>query len=268
MPLCFLQPPEKEPCQTSQTSLDEDQSADTPSPTTPSPVPLPRRLARPGMPAEEHQASVPVPLPRFAVSHKDPEEVGRRLADEVLESEKAESEASTKTSSSDSGIEDGKITPTMEEEKVLSKICFISRSLFKHFKMKFVLITTVNSPGGFRDTREWTVTPIWDDYRKTWHYDQPAHTKGPYIWGRDDWHQRLTHSKLESQHDSWVHSHPILCCFPGTTVSRYPERHNKQRNGRSSVDKKERGAGLAASQRKESQSELINGQHGIRQHVD
>uniref|UniRef100_A0A3B5LD10 non-specific serine/threonine protein kinase n=1 Tax=Xiphophorus couchianus TaxID=32473 RepID=A0A3B5LD10_9TELE len=110
----LIEPPEKEPCQTSQTSLDEDQSADTPSPTTPSP------------------------------------EVGRRLADEVLESEKAESEASTKTSSSDSGIEDGKITPTMEEEKVLSKIRFISRSLFKHFKMKFVL-TTVNSPGGMAD---------------------------------------------------------------------------------------------------------------------
>ncbi|PWA23141.1 hypothetical protein CCH79_00002453 [Gambusia affinis] len=113
----LIEPPEKEPCQTSQTSLDEDQSADTPSPTTPSPVPLPRRLTRPGMPAEEHQTSVPVPLPRFAISHKDPEEVGRRLADEALESDKAESEASTKTSSSDSGIEDGKITPTIEEEK-------------------------------------------------------------------------------------------------------------------------------------------------------
>ncbi|XP_007562116.1 serine/threonine-protein kinase 10 [Poecilia formosa] len=113
----LIEPPEKEPCQTSQTSLDEDQSADTPSPTTPSPVPLPRRLARPATTAEEHRAAVPVPLPRFAVSHKDPEEVGGRLADEVLESEKAESEASTKTSSSDSGIEDGKITPTMEEEK-------------------------------------------------------------------------------------------------------------------------------------------------------
>uniref|UniRef100_A0A3B5LAQ9 non-specific serine/threonine protein kinase n=1 Tax=Xiphophorus couchianus TaxID=32473 RepID=A0A3B5LAQ9_9TELE len=61
------------------------------------------------------------------------------------ESEKAESEASTKTSSSDSGIEDGKITPTMEEEKVLSKIRFISRSLFKHFKMKFVLTTIYKS---------------------------------------------------------------------------------------------------------------------------
>uniref|UniRef100_A0A3B3UF68 non-specific serine/threonine protein kinase n=1 Tax=Poecilia latipinna TaxID=48699 RepID=A0A3B3UF68_9TELE len=113
-------PPEKEPCQTSQTSLDEDQSADTPSSTTPSPVPLPRRLARPATTAEEHRAAVPVPLPRFAVSHKDPEEVGGRLADEVLESEKAESETSTKTSSSDSGIEDGKITPTMEEEKDFS----------------------------------------------------------------------------------------------------------------------------------------------------
>ncbi|KAM4726566.1 serine/threonine-protein kinase 10 isoform 2-T3 [Anableps anableps] len=116
----LIESPEKEPCQTSQTSLEEEQSADTPSPTTPSPVPLPRRLARPGTPAEERQASVmevPVPMPRHAVSQKDPEEVGGRLADEVLESEKAESEASTKTSSSDSGIEDGKNTPTMEEEK-------------------------------------------------------------------------------------------------------------------------------------------------------
>uniref|UniRef100_A0A4W6EMN5 non-specific serine/threonine protein kinase n=1 Tax=Lates calcarifer TaxID=8187 RepID=A0A4W6EMN5_LATCA len=50
-------------------------------------------------------------------------ELGDKLAEEViLESEKSESEASTKTSSSDSGIEDGKSTPTSEEEKVLFEI--------------------------------------------------------------------------------------------------------------------------------------------------
>lgn len=111
--------PGKEPCQTSQTSLEE-QSADTPSPTTTSPVPLPRRMARPPSAAEENQTpvmEVPVPLPRLNVSQTDPQELEGRLTDEVLESDKAEREASTKTSNSDSGIEDGKNTPTMEEEK-------------------------------------------------------------------------------------------------------------------------------------------------------
>jgi len=65
---------------------------------------------------------VPVPLPRQSVPPKDPEELGDKLADEVIhDSEKSESEASTKTSSSDSGIEDGKSTPT-SEEKVLVKV--------------------------------------------------------------------------------------------------------------------------------------------------
>uniref|UniRef100_A0A8D3EFD9 non-specific serine/threonine protein kinase n=1 Tax=Scophthalmus maximus TaxID=52904 RepID=A0A8D3EFD9_SCOMX len=82
--------PGKEPCQTSQTSLEGDQSLDTPSPTT------------------------------------DPKELGDKLADDVLlEAEKSESEASTKTSSSDSGIEDGKSTPTSVEEKVHLKSTFI-----------------------------------------------------------------------------------------------------------------------------------------------
>lgn len=50
----------------------------------------------------------------------DSEEVGDRLIDEgVLDVEKSESESSTKTFSSDSGIEDGKTTPTLEDEKVL-----------------------------------------------------------------------------------------------------------------------------------------------------
>lgn len=62
---------------------------------------------------------VPVPLPRQNVPSKDSEDLGDKLADEAtLESNKSESQASTKTSSSDSGIEDGKSTPTLEEEKV------------------------------------------------------------------------------------------------------------------------------------------------------
>ncbi|XP_071316635.1 serine/threonine-protein kinase 10 [Trachinotus anak] len=113
----------KEPCQTSQTSLEGDQSTDTPSPTTPSPttpVPLPRKGTEPDTPTEEQPDPimvVPVPLPRHNPPPKDPEELADKLAEEVvLESEKSESEASTKTSSSDSGIEDGKSTPTSEEK--------------------------------------------------------------------------------------------------------------------------------------------------------
>ncbi|XP_035522017.1 serine/threonine-protein kinase 10 [Morone saxatilis] len=116
--------PGKEPCQTSQTSLEGDQSLDTPSPTTPSPTtptPLPRKGPEPE--TEEQPGSivvVPVPLPRQNLPPKDPEELGVKLANEEVthESEKSESEGSTKTSSSDSGIEDGKSTPTSEEEKV------------------------------------------------------------------------------------------------------------------------------------------------------
>uniref|UniRef100_A0A3Q2TC91 non-specific serine/threonine protein kinase n=1 Tax=Fundulus heteroclitus TaxID=8078 RepID=A0A3Q2TC91_FUNHE len=109
--------------ETSQTSLEEDRSVDTPSPTmipARSPVPLPRKLAQPATPAEEQQGSVmevPVPTPRLNASQKDSEEVGDRLCDEVLESEKSESEASTKTSSSDSGIEDGKSTKTLKRTR-------------------------------------------------------------------------------------------------------------------------------------------------------
>uniref|UniRef100_A0AAQ6A6Q6 non-specific serine/threonine protein kinase n=1 Tax=Amphiprion ocellaris TaxID=80972 RepID=A0AAQ6A6Q6_AMPOC len=92
--------PGKEPCQTSQTSLEEDHSPDTPK-------------AEPDTPTEEQpnpNMVVPVPLPRQNIPPKDPEEMGEKL-----------SEASTKTSSSDSGIEDGKSTPTLEEEKSNTK---------------------------------------------------------------------------------------------------------------------------------------------------
>uniref|UniRef100_A0A8D0DEF9 non-specific serine/threonine protein kinase n=1 Tax=Sander lucioperca TaxID=283035 RepID=A0A8D0DEF9_SANLU len=60
--------------------------------------------------------------PFFFFSVIGPEGLDDKLADEVvLESEKSESEASTRTSSSDSGIEDGKSTPT-SEEKVLFEV--------------------------------------------------------------------------------------------------------------------------------------------------
>ncbi|XP_062288945.1 serine/threonine-protein kinase 10 [Scomber scombrus] len=113
--------PSKEPCQTSQTSLEGDQSLGTPSPTTPSPttpMPLPRKGAESeGQP--EPDMVVPIPLPRQNLPPKDQVDLGDKLPNEdILESEKSESDALTKTSSSDSGIEDGKSTPTSEEEKV------------------------------------------------------------------------------------------------------------------------------------------------------
>ncbi|XP_074528696.1 serine/threonine-protein kinase 10 [Halichoeres trimaculatus] len=116
--------PGKEPCQTSQTSMEGDHPADTPSPTTPSPTtPIPSPRKGSDAETEEQPGSVmvvPVPLPRQNPPPKAAEEEAEeKLADEVtIESEKSESEVSTKTSSSDSGIEDGKNTPTPEEEKV------------------------------------------------------------------------------------------------------------------------------------------------------
>lgn len=115
----FPQSPGKEPRRTSQTSFEGDHPADTPSPTTPSPttpMPLPRKVSEEDAPAEEQPSPTmraPVPLPRHNVPHKEPEELADKLTNE-----EAVSEASTKTSSSDSGIEDGKSTPTLEEEKV------------------------------------------------------------------------------------------------------------------------------------------------------
>uniref|UniRef100_A0A3Q0RQG0 non-specific serine/threonine protein kinase n=1 Tax=Amphilophus citrinellus TaxID=61819 RepID=A0A3Q0RQG0_AMPCI len=73
---------------------DDDQPPDTPSPTPSAPTPN---------------------LPK-----NDPDEMGDKLG-EVLEPDKSESEGSTKTTFSDSGIEDGKSTPTMEDEKEASE---------------------------------------------------------------------------------------------------------------------------------------------------
>uniref|UniRef100_A0A8C5GZM2 non-specific serine/threonine protein kinase n=1 Tax=Gouania willdenowi TaxID=441366 RepID=A0A8C5GZM2_GOUWI len=115
----------KEPCQVSQTSLEGDQSPDTPSP-SPTPIPALSKEAEPHTPTEEQPTPVrvvPVPTPRQNIPTKEHQETGDKLADEVtLDSEKSESEVSTKTSSSDSGIEDGKSTPTLEEEKLKSEL--------------------------------------------------------------------------------------------------------------------------------------------------
>uniref|UniRef100_A0A674P9N9 non-specific serine/threonine protein kinase n=1 Tax=Takifugu rubripes TaxID=31033 RepID=A0A674P9N9_TAKRU len=112
-----------EPCQSSQTSLDGDQSPDsattaTPSPTTP--LPVPRKGTAADTPTEEHPVSdrVPVPLPRQNTPSKHPEPLENKLAGDARV-EAHPSQTSTKTSSSDSGIEDGKSTPTSVEDKVM-----------------------------------------------------------------------------------------------------------------------------------------------------
>ncbi|XP_059912432.1 serine/threonine-protein kinase 10 [Gadus macrocephalus] len=110
----------KEPCQTSQISSDGDQSPTSTGPATPStttPIPSPRKDYK--APAEAVGPAAPVALPRQSPLRDDQGEPADKLPDEVRsESGKSESNVSTKTSSSDSGIEDGKCTPTSDEEKV------------------------------------------------------------------------------------------------------------------------------------------------------
>lgn len=87
-------------------------------------MPLPRKVTEVDGSTEEQPSPttmVPVPLPRHNIPHKDPEELGDKLTNEEVNSE-----ASTKTSSSDSGIEDGKSTPTLEEEKVPVEILMLN----------------------------------------------------------------------------------------------------------------------------------------------
>ncbi|XP_054610006.1 serine/threonine-protein kinase 10 [Dunckerocampus dactyliophorus] len=97
---------------TSQTSLEGDQSPEPQSPTTPFPN-TPQSLLEKGLEPPGPIMATPVPLPRHNLPSKDQVDFGDKL-----ESEKYESVVSIKTSSSDSGIEDGKSTPTSEEEKV------------------------------------------------------------------------------------------------------------------------------------------------------
>ncbi|XP_051902775.1 serine/threonine-protein kinase 10 [Hippocampus zosterae] len=101
---------------TSQTSLEGDQSSGPSSPTTTSPQPLLGKEADPVSASDDQPSAVtaaPVPLPRHNLPSKEQSNFA-----EKLESDKYESGVSIKTSSSDSGIEDGKSTPTSEEEKV------------------------------------------------------------------------------------------------------------------------------------------------------
>uniref|UniRef100_A0A8C6UBG4 non-specific serine/threonine protein kinase n=1 Tax=Neogobius melanostomus TaxID=47308 RepID=A0A8C6UBG4_9GOBI len=146
-PIELTGPPGKEPCQTSQTSYEGDHSTASPSPTPPSPTtpspttPIPTPVLSKGpsesiTPTNEQPTPVmvaPVPMPRHRTAEKDPAEDddGRGVPqsevlsngdlhrDDLLESEKFENEGSTKTSNSDSGIEDGKSTPTSEEKVVV-----------------------------------------------------------------------------------------------------------------------------------------------------
>ena len=117
----------KELCQTSQISSDGDQSPTSTGPATPStttPIPSPRKDYKVPAEAEAVGPAAPVALPRQTLLRDDQGELADKLPDEVRsESGKSESNVSTKTSSSDSGIEDGKCTPTSDEEKVLLTTC-------------------------------------------------------------------------------------------------------------------------------------------------
>uniref|UniRef100_A0A8C9WM38 non-specific serine/threonine protein kinase n=1 Tax=Scleropages formosus TaxID=113540 RepID=A0A8C9WM38_SCLFO len=99
--LSALQPPCKDPSETSQTSLEGEHPAEVAA----------------GTPPEEAKASTESPVVNFPDKRSD------GLQDEGIgmgDVDKAEGEPGTKASSSDSGIEDGKSTPTSEEGKLPS----------------------------------------------------------------------------------------------------------------------------------------------------
>ncbi|XP_061818505.1 serine/threonine-protein kinase 10 [Nerophis lumbriciformis] len=99
------------------TSLEGDQSPEQESPTTSLIVQHSPLENGPASPTKEQPVPImatPVPLPRHNLPAKDQLDSGDKL-----ESEKYESVVSIKTSSSDSGIEDGKSSPTSEREKVV-----------------------------------------------------------------------------------------------------------------------------------------------------
>ncbi|XP_077402100.1 serine/threonine-protein kinase 10 [Vanacampus margaritifer] len=101
------------------TSLEGDQSSGPSSPIASSPMsphPLAGKRAESVSTAGDQPDAVavaPVPLPRHNLPSREQAHSG-----DQPESDKYESGVSIKTSSSDSGIEDGKSTPTSEEEKV------------------------------------------------------------------------------------------------------------------------------------------------------
>lgn len=108
----------------------EGESPTTPTPSPTTPQPLSRKETAPDRPTEEHPGSnmaVPVPLSRQNAPSKQ---------SELLEDAAADLRKTSTKSSSDSGIEDGKSTPTSVEEKVpfqvfhprYSRLAVVSRS--------------------------------------------------------------------------------------------------------------------------------------------
>ncbi|XP_037402023.1 serine/threonine-protein kinase 10 [Pygocentrus nattereri] len=106
-PADIAAPPGKDPSETSQTSLEDHAVGESPeAPETP------ETPEAPESPAEtEHETAMPED------PHKE-EELSDKLPEEelLMDHDKPESETSGKTSSSDSGIEDGQSTPTSEKE--------------------------------------------------------------------------------------------------------------------------------------------------------
>lgn len=115
-----------------------------PSPTTS--LPVPGKESAPEAPTKKKPGMVvPVPVPRQNApsKHREP------LEDRDAAMEANSSKNSTKTSSLDSGIEDGKTTPTSVEEKVLFQVLpypytmmfapvIVGLVFFVHNKMKVV----------------------------------------------------------------------------------------------------------------------------------
>lgn len=93
----FIQAPRKDPSETSQTSLEGDRAAHVPA----------------KLPGDGTKAPDLGDLPNKLHNGLPDEEVGSGDPD------KPESDSSEKTTNSDSGIEDGKSTPTSEEGKLL-----------------------------------------------------------------------------------------------------------------------------------------------------
>uniref|UniRef100_A0A8C6UBH3 non-specific serine/threonine protein kinase n=1 Tax=Neogobius melanostomus TaxID=47308 RepID=A0A8C6UBH3_9GOBI len=155
-------------CVLTQTSYEGDHSTASPSPTPPSPTtpspttPIPTPVLSKGpsesiTPTNEQPTPVmvaPVPMPRHRTAEKDPAEDddGRGVPqsevlsngdlhrDDLLESEKFENEGSTKTSNSDSGIEDGKILASTDGVCICQtlsspKNAFLCPSCFKVYSL-------------------------------------------------------------------------------------------------------------------------------------
>lgn len=112
--VCLPQPPGKDPSQTSQTSLEADHS-----PEQEVPVKVPQGNGKTPSEADEEDEDDDEAKKTDERLPDDGSGEGERMIGGVEVPEKPASEMSVKTSSSDSGIEDGKSTPTSEEGKTV-----------------------------------------------------------------------------------------------------------------------------------------------------